>query len=77
MSDKKQTALQWLDIVLISEPYSEEDFEYNEKCWEQAIQMEREQIIRAANNGCKGMCMIDASRDGKQYYQKTYGGQDE
>lgn len=43
----------------------------------QALQMEREQIIGAANNGCKGMCMIDTSRDGKNYYEQTYGGQDE
>lgn len=38
------------------------------------IPMEREQIIEAANNGCKGMCMIDTSRDGKNYYNETYGG---
>ena len=43
----------------------------------QAKQMEKEQIIGAANNGCKGRCMIDTSRDGKQYYNETYGGQDE
>jgi hypothetical protein len=40
----------------------------------EAKEMEKEQIIGAANNGCKGMCMIDASRDGKQYYNETYGG---
>ena len=40
----------------------------------EAKQMEKEQIIGAANNGCKGRCMIDTSRDGKQYYNETYGG---
>jgi hypothetical protein len=44
---------------------------------EVAKQMEKEQIIGAANNGCKGRCMIDTSRDGKQYYNETYGGQGE
>lgn len=79
MSDKKQTALQWLDIVLISEPYSEEDFEYNEKCWEQALQMEREQIIDAyvecyMNHVGNGESIL---REANRYYKNTYGGQDE
>ncbi len=38
----------------------------------QAKAMEKEQIVGAANNGCKGMCMIDTSRDGEQYYNETY-----
>ena len=38
-----KTAVEWLEIVLISEPYSEEDFEHNERCWEQAKEREKEQ----------------------------------
>jgi hypothetical protein len=88
MSDKKQTAVQWfieqleikgdmretqaIQIIQINIDSSE----YLE-IKRQALQMEREQIIQAANNGCKGMCMIDTSRDGKNYYNETYGGQDE
>ena len=68
----KQTAVQWL---LEQWPILESHLPSS--IIDDALQMEREQIIGAANNGCKGMCMIDASRDGKQYYQKTYGGQDE
>jgi hypothetical protein len=68
----KKTALKWfveqlgLDTITVFDDVIQH-----------ALQMEREQIIEAANNGCKGMCMIDTSRDGKQYYNDTYGGQDE
>jgi hypothetical protein len=72
----KQTALQWFKDVAY--PYlDKESKEYVDILFNHAIQMEREQIIEAANNGCKGMCMIDTSRDGKNYYNETYGGQDE
>ncbi len=70
----KQTAVEWLASQLGTHIIWEETII---DIIEQAKQMEQEQIIEAANNGCKGMCMIDTSRDGKQYYQKTYGGQDE
>ena len=78
MSDKKQTATQYLieEIKNDSLVQAKSTEEWNE-VFKQALQMEREQIIEAANNGCKGMCMIDTSRDGKNYYNETYGGQDE
>ena len=72
----KKTAVQWLAEQLIPDAMRMFDAKTCNAI-EEALQMEREQIIGAANNGCKGMCMIDTSRDGKQYYQKTYGGQDE
>ena len=68
----KQTALQWFLDKL---PHSIET-QFSEQIQE-ALQMEREQIIEAANNGCKGMCMIDTSRDGKNYYNEIYGGNNE
>jgi hypothetical protein len=68
----KQTAVDWLE-----EQYYESEGKLTRHDFDQAKQMEKEQIIRAANNGCKGRCMIDTSRDGKQYYNETYGGQDE
>jgi hypothetical protein len=70
--ETKQTAVQWFLDKL---PHSIET-QFSEQIQE-ALQMEREQIIEAANNGCKGMCMIDTSRDGKNYYNEIYGGQDE
>jgi len=74
----KQTATDYLIQEIKNDTFihSKSTKEWNE-IFRKALQMEREQIIEAANNGCKGMCMIDTSRDGKQYYQKTYGGQDE
>jgi len=78
MSDKKQTATQYLieEIKNDSLVQAKSTEEWNE-IFRKALQMDREQIIQAANNGCKGMCMIDTSRDGKNYYNETYGGQDE
>ena len=39
----KQTAVEWLQMMLIPTPYDEEDVEHNKKCWEQAKEMEKEQ----------------------------------
>jgi HD superfamily phosphodiesterase len=43
----KLTAVEWLLENLISEPYSEKDFEHNKNCWDKAELMEKEQIIDA------------------------------
>jgi hypothetical protein len=71
--EKKQTAVEWL-IEKINKDLIHKSMG---QIFEQAKQMEKEQIIGAANNGCKGRCMIDTSRDGKQYYNETYGGNNE
>ena len=39
------TAVEWLLDNLISEPYTEQDFEHNSKCWDRAKQMEKEQML--------------------------------
>ena len=74
----KQTATDYLIQEIKNDTFihSKSTKEWNE-IFRKALQMEREQIIEAANNGCKGMCIIDTSRDGKNYYNETYGGQDE
>ncbi len=41
----KHTPVQWLEIVLIWDPISEEEFEHNMNCWKQAKEMEKEQMI--------------------------------
>jgi hypothetical protein len=64
----KQTAVEWLEYRY------KHNINLMEGDFVQAKQMEKEQIIGAANNGCKGRCMIDTSRDGKQYYNEIYGG---
>jgi hypothetical protein len=77
--EKKQTAVEWLveEINKNGEEIHKNGNWIPTHMIEQAKQMEKEQIIGAANNGCKGRCMIDTSLDGKQYYNETYGGKDE
>ena len=72
---KKQTAVEFLGLELnmIFHDITPELWEQVNEIFKQAKQMEKEQIIKAANHGCKGMCMIDTSRDGKEYYNETYG----
>jgi hypothetical protein len=77
MENKNLTAVQWLvdQIECFGNKHElQMSWATLDELIEQALQMEREQIIEAANNGCKGMCMIDTSRDGKNYYNETYGG---
>jgi hypothetical protein len=47
----KQTAVEWLLENLNSEPYSEEEFNYNRDCWDKAKEMEREQIAQSFEDG--------------------------
>jgi hypothetical protein len=64
--EKKQTAIEWLEDNLNFEPYDEEEFISNNKIWEQAKQMEREQIEESFNSSSYFI-------DGKEYYDDTYG----
>jgi ribosomal protein S17E len=66
----KQTAVKWLVNVLISEPYLEEDFQHNKRCWEQALQMEREQIEEAFN-------VYGTYSEAAEYFNEIYGGNNE
>jgi hypothetical protein len=68
----KHTAVQWLEIMLIPDPISEEEFEHNINCWKQAKEMEKEQIINANRDGVD---MVVDKKDfisGEQYYNKTF-----
>ena len=40
---------------------------------QQAKAMHKEEVINAANNGCKGICYLDSSIEGQQYYNETFG----
>jgi hypothetical protein len=72
----KQTAVQWLEDNLNFEPYDEEEFISNNKIWEQAKQMEKEQMIKFAMH----LHDVDISKTGtdilmeeaEQYYNETY-----
>lgn len=65
----KQTTVEWLFDNLNFEPYDEEEFKSNEKIWEQAKAMEKEQISNGYYQG-----LIDGMNNSpKEYYEETYG----
>ena len=76
----KQTALQWLLENLISEPYSEADFQHNSDCWDKAAQMEKEQIIEAHGNKQKtrsnpnSIVTYGFTYTGEMYYNEIFKG---
>ena len=75
-----KTALQWLLENLISEPYSEADFQHNSNCWDKAEQMEKKQIIEAHGNKCKtksnpnSIVTFGYTYTGEMYYDEKYKG---
>ena len=73
----KQTAVEWLLENLNSEPYSEEEFNYNSDCWDKALDMEREQIESAFTQGeLFAVDYFDADKPNeecsKNYYNQTF-----
>jgi len=64
------TAVEWLLENLISEPYSEADFQHNFECWDQAKEMEKQQIIKAAASSYEDMFGTDGTEYGEKYYDK-------
>ena len=71
----KLTAIEWLLENLISEPYSEKDFEHNKNCWDKAELMFEEQIIDAYQAGDGDAYNLEETKTwAEQYYNETYGG---
>ena len=73
----KYTAVQWLEIVLIPDPISEEDFEHNIKCWKQAKKKENKQMVDFARNiiidaTCSVEGYVTTEKDIEEYYNETY-----
>ena len=72
-----KTAIEWLLENLNSEPYSEEEFNYNRDCWDKALEMEKEQIESAFTQGeLFAVDYFDADKPNKDcsenYYNKTF-----
>ena len=65
----KQTAIDWLLENLITEPFSEEHFEYNNNCWDKAEQMEKEQIKFFYD---KGHLYTGCEHGFEECYNKTF-----
>jgi hypothetical protein len=64
----KHTAVRWLELMLIWDPISEEEFEHNMKCWKQAKEIEMRQIMEAFNAGEH----YDGSDGEIKYYNETF-----
>ena len=64
MSNKKQTAIEWLAEKMLFN-------EFHNPYLEQAKEMERQQIIDFANNYGFDVCGYDYER-AEQYYKETY-----
>jgi hypothetical protein len=86
MSNKKQSSVEWLyntiDYEIVS--YLDGEIDLNElsiamlKIKEQAKAMHKEEIMNAVNKGCGSeMCYLVNSKQREQYYNETFGGQDE
>jgi alkylhydroperoxidase family enzyme len=63
----KQTAVDWLEKA-----YWDNKGTLSQKHFDQAKQMEKEQIVESHHEG-----YYSFSHSGEQYYNETYGGQDE
>ncbi len=68
----QQTAIEWLEDNLIGNPYNERDFIHNRNMFQQAKQMEKEQIVNAFD--CDGSPQPGEKwiSNGEQYYNETY-----
>ncbi len=67
----EQTAIEWLEDNLISEPWAEEHFKHNSECWDKAKEMEKEQIINAWND-CSESIITEEFDNAEQYYNETF-----
>lgn len=75
MSDKKQTAVQWL-----LEQWSILESQLPTAIINNALQMERQQIVDAWNDGEYAYFYVrdgEEFEDGDEYYTEKFGGQDE
>jgi hypothetical protein len=71
--NKQQTAVEWLiEQLRINENIRWKGTPFFELS-EQAKEMEKEQIIKAASDHCYPTCEL-ATIDAEQYYNETYGG---
>lgn len=65
----QKTAVKWLEDNLIGNPHFEEDFIHNRNVFEQAKQMEKEQIEKAYTEGVFSELEW---RNAEQYYNELY-----
>jgi hypothetical protein len=76
MSDKKQTAVQWIYDELSHCLHREEVCDLLYKLEQKAKKLEKQQIIEAFKHGELPPPLF-INFDAKEYYNETYGGKDE
>jgi hypothetical protein len=64
-NNKQQTAVEWLEETMLK-PL----IQWPDDIWEQAKEMEKEQIINAVD----GFPLRNRNLNGTEYYNETYGG---
>ncbi len=73
----KQTAVEWLiEQIIIHESLEKLSPYHTLELFEQALAMEKEQIVDAFNEGNQSDWNNEIADGGEQYYNETYGGQD-
>jgi hypothetical protein len=68
---KKETAVEYLFENLLDNPMSNEDVIYNIRVFEQALEMEKQQIIDAYSEGDVNGIMNN-EKSAEQYYNETF-----
>jgi hypothetical protein len=73
-NETQQTAVEWLIQHIRQDVFvhSKSTKEWNQ-VFQQAKEMEKEQIIKAASDHCYPTCEL-ATIDAEEYYKLTYGG---
>jgi hypothetical protein len=67
--EKKEISIYWLLDKIITKKHTDSELNY---IFQQAEAMHKKEMIDACNAGLSGI-----PRSAKQYYNETYGGQDE
>ena len=68
----EQSAVEWLEDNLISEPWAEEHFKHNSECWDKAKEMEKEQMFKALVKGSDVYQAYDIELEFNEYYNETF-----
>lgn len=70
----KQTAVEWLETQFQKDNLSKEILNVFKRAFEQAKEMEKEQIIQARTTApiISTIDMIDYVKESEQYYNKTF-----
>ena len=76
---KKQSSVEYLIMAIKTEQMNKAKCEVEwQSIFKKAKEKHKKEIINAVNNGCgSAMCYIDNSKEGEQYYNETFGGENE